>query len=79
MKNNESIEIVKILLSHDKQEFILKSDVWEDPAAWGILLVDLAKHIAISYSQANNLDSKKVLQRIRNGFDIEWESPSENL
>lgn len=78
-KTNKSTEIVKILLENDKQKFILKPDVWDDPAAWGILLVDLAKHIANSYSQAHKLDKKEVLQRIREGFDIEWEFPTEEI
>jgi hypothetical protein len=79
LKKNKSTEIVKILIENDKQKFFLNTDVWEDPAAWGLLLVDLAKHIANSYSQSYKLDKQEVLRRIREGFDIEWKSPTEEV
>ena len=40
IKNNTK-EIIRIWIENDKQKFYLKTDVWEDPAAWGLLLVDL--------------------------------------
>ena len=77
-KKNNVIEIVKILLEDDKQSFFLNTNIWEDPAAWGVLLVDLAKQIADSYSLSTDYDRKEILNRIREGFDAEWEFPTED-
>ncbi len=49
---------------------------WEDPAAWGLLLVDLAEHAANAY-QREGRDKEEVRLRIREGFDAEWSDPTD--
>jgi hypothetical protein len=51
---------------------MLLPETWPDPAAWGILLVDLAKHLVIAYQQTEGRDQADTLQRISDGFDAEW-------
>ena len=51
----------------------LSTDVWKDPAAWGIMLVDLMKHVASAYQQDTGQSDADVLKRIRAGFDAEWQ------
>ena len=51
--------------------------LWKDPAAWGIALVDLAKHIAIAYAQTTDVSEHETLARIRAGFDAEWGNPTD--
>jgi hypothetical protein len=43
---------------------------WEDPAAWGLLLVDVARHATQAYARERN-DPKQVIQHIRQLFDAE--------
>lgn len=43
--------ILEISLLNNKQQFSISSLVWEDPAAWGIVLVDLAKFLAETCSK----------------------------
>ena len=71
-KDPKAMEIVRIWVALGDQHVSLRSDVWEDPAAWGILLVDLAKHIANAYYEASGRKPSETLQRIRAGFDAEW-------
>ncbi|MBA3393422.1 MAG: DUF5076 domain-containing protein [Deltaproteobacteria bacterium] len=59
----------------DNHTIVLRSDEWEDPAVWGMLLADLARHVAASYAEAG-ADPDAVLDRVREGFDAEWESPT---
>jgi hypothetical protein len=44
----------------------------DDPASWGIMLVDLAKHIANAYEQTTGRKRDDVLKRVKDGFDAEW-------
>ncbi|MFM8583639.1 MAG: DUF5076 domain-containing protein [Planctomycetaceae bacterium] len=67
-----AIELVRVWAAHGKQHVSLATSIWQDPAAWGIMLVDLAKHIANAYEQNEEMDYVNVLSRIREGFDAEW-------
>jgi hypothetical protein len=51
--------------------------MWSDPAAWGLFLVDLARHIANAYEQAEGRDYGETLARIRDAFEAEWDSPAD--
>jgi len=52
----------------------LRPATWKDPAAWGLMLVDLARHVANSYEQNEGRDRQEVLARIKAGFDADWPS-----
>jgi hypothetical protein len=41
-----SFEVLRVWIAKKGQHVSLRVGVWEDPAAWGILLVDLIRHIA---------------------------------
>lgn len=69
-------EILRVWLTGDTQTFVLRSNVWDDPAVWGILLVDLARHLANAYT-ARGGDYQATVSRIREGFDAEWENPTD--
>ena len=71
-------ELLRVWAAQGKQHVSLATNLWEDPAAWGIMLVDLAKHIASAYRLLNhekNFDD--ILGRIREGFDAEWENATD--
>ena len=44
-KGGDSSEVLRVWLVGESTQFVLRP-VWEDPAAWGVLLADLARHIA---------------------------------
>jgi len=46
-----AVELVRVWAAHGKTHVSIAASAWEDPAAWGILLVDLARHAANFYSQ----------------------------
>ncbi len=75
----ESREVLRVWYSRESQRFVLRLDVWDDPAAWGLLFVDLARHIAHGHAQKSGDDSSTVLERIRAGFDAEWDSPTDSI
>lgn len=69
---SEGFEIARVWIAEGKQHVSLMTDIWEDPAAWGIILVDLAKHVADSYDKRGAFTTADALSRIKDGFDAEW-------
>ena len=50
---------------------------WEDPAIWGLLLVDIAHHAARAYANTGVLSEQEALERIGLGFIAEWSSATD--
>jgi hypothetical protein len=73
--DEDAVEIARVWIAGGNQHVSLATGVWDDPAAWGILLVDLARHIAAAYGTTTAMTPQAVLARIRSGFDAEWSSP----
>jgi hypothetical protein len=73
----KAIELARVWAAGGKQHISLATGLWSDPAAWGIMLVDLARHIAAAYQHTQGLDPVETLDRIKNGFDAEWESATD--
>ena len=55
----------------------IKTDVWQDPAAYGIVLADLARHIANGFNQSQGKDVVDALRRVVEGFSAEVGSPTD--
>jgi hypothetical protein len=71
-----ALEIARIWSAGGGQLVSLRVGVWRDPAAWGIALADVARHVASAYAeQGHRLDD--ALRRIRDGFDAEWAHPTD--
>ena len=75
--DRNALEIARIWIAEERQHVVLRTEVWEDPAAWGLMLVDLARHVAVAYEQSQGLDRAEALARIRQGFDAEWNCPTD--
>jgi hypothetical protein len=73
----EAREIARIWASCGGQPVALATGLWDDPASWGIMLVDLVHHAANACEQRAGLDRSEVLAGIREGFDAEWESATD--
>jgi Domain of unknown function (DUF5076) len=75
--NADSTEILRLWKVPDVgQQVILRHDAWEDPAAWGLMLADIARHVARAHGQEGQ-DEEEILQRILVGFRAEIESPTD--
>lgn len=69
-------ELARIWAAHGEQHVSLDVSLWRDPAAWGLLLVDLAHHVANAYADTQGLDRSAALARIREAFEVEMDSPT---
>ena len=72
IETKRAMELARIWLVERKQVFVITPNLWDDPAAWGLLLVDLAKHVARAY-EVQGRDAREILERIRAAFDAEWQ------
>lgn len=51
---------------------------FDEPGTWGLLLADVAKHVARIYAQETGIDADDALADIREAFDDELDRPSED-
>ena len=73
----KAFEILRVWVAKGGQHMSLRAGAWADPAAWGLLLVDVARHVANAYQQEAGRDQLKTLQRIKAAWDLEWGSPTD--
>ena len=71
-KDAKARELLRVWASGGSQHVSIAAGLWDDPANWGIVLVDLAKHVANAYEQSAGMTYENALQRLRAGFDAEW-------
>lgn len=70
-------EVLRVWTVPDaSQEYVLEP-AWQDPAAWGLMLVDIARHAARAYARSGQLTEQQVLDRILWGFKVELSSPTD--
>ena len=74
--DSRAAEVLRVWISPGQsQQFTLKS-TWKDSGAWGLLLVDVARHVAEAYALQGQ-DRGAVLARIKASFDAEWSAPTD--
>src|SRR5215470_17488443 len=50
---------------------------FDDPEAWGMLIADVARHVARIYATENQFREEETLERIRSLFNAELDSPTD--
>ncbi len=75
--NPEAIEVLRVWAAPGSPQQLTLRTCWADPGAWGLLLVDIAHHAAQAYEREGR-DPDETLARIRELFDAEWSSPTDD-
>ena len=55
----------------------LRPEVWKDPAAWGIAIADIVRHLADAYQIKQGLDREDTTKRIVGLLEAELRSPTD--
>jgi hypothetical protein len=77
-RDKAAFEVLRVWIAEQGQHVSIRSGAWEDPFAWGIVLADLARHIALAHEiQNNSTDKEAFLARLLEGFDAEIENPTD--
>jgi hypothetical protein len=74
--NPDAIEVLRVWAAPGSPQQIILRTAWRDAGAWGLLLVDLARHAAQAYAREGQ-DLNAALARIRLVFDAEWGQPTD--
>jgi hypothetical protein len=74
--NPQAVEILRVWAVPGSPQQLTLRTTWKDAGAWGLLLVDVARHAAQAYAQEGQ-DPGVVLARIRQLFDAEWAAPTD--
>jgi hypothetical protein len=73
VRSDAGDEVLSVVVEADGRVHVtLRTDQWDDPAAWGILLVDVMRHVARAYGDTNPAAAAEALARVKAGFDAEW-------
>ena len=77
-RDRASFEVMRVWIAEQGQHVSIRSGAWEDPFAWGIVLADLARHIALAHELQNDATSKDAfLERLLEGFHAEIDNPTD--
>jgi hypothetical protein len=79
-RDPRSLEVLRVWIANGEQHVALAFGMWDEAAAWGLLLADLARHIAEAHAQQDSdVDAEDFLEQIRSGFESELDSPTDEV
>ena len=77
-RDKASFEVLRVWIAEQGQHVSLQSGAWDDPFAWGIVLADLARHIALAHQlQHPDTDVDVFVERLLEGFQAEIDNPTD--
>lgn len=51
---------------------------FDDPAVWGVLLTDVARHVARVFETEGVCSAEEALEAIKEALDVEWDRSSDD-
>jgi hypothetical protein len=72
-----AMEVLRAWLIAEALHCSLRADVFEDPATWGAVLADVARHVALALQEADGSDPAGTLRTIGETFARELASTAE--
>ena len=72
-----AIEVIRVWVAKGGQHVSINPLVWKDPQAWGIVLADLAGHVANAYEQALGLGREQTMRKITDLLLAELTNPTD--
>jgi Domain of unknown function (DUF5076) len=74
---SEAIEVLRAWIADQRLHCSLLPTAFDEPDAWGILLADVAHHIADGLAEATGRDAAETLETIRAMFNAELSEPTD--
>ncbi|MGC2193599.1 MAG: DUF5076 domain-containing protein [Terriglobales bacterium] len=78
VSDSKACELIRAWAAHGGLVCSLNPGAWpqdQAPIAWGILLSDVARHVADALHQTYGLEKAAILTRMRGVFDSELDRP----
>jgi len=70
-------ELLRAWVANNGLVCSLRPEIWDDPANWGILLADVARHVANAIEELNGSDPEETLAAIQDLFNRELSNPTD--
>jgi hypothetical protein len=71
LQNQTAKELMSIWIVDDSQTVVFDSTHWPDPAAWGLLMMDLLKHVSHAYAHEGQFSYEDAFSRAKAGMAAE--------
>lgn len=73
--------MIRVWLANDRVHCVLNVGFWEERGiaereCWGMLLADIAQHIAKAHKSEYGHDEQESIAKIRRAFDVELDHPT---
>jgi uncharacterized protein DUF5076 len=68
----QAVEVLRVWAVPGSPQQLTLRTTWKDAGAWGLMLVDIARHVSHAYAKEGQ-DPNAAIARIRELFDAEWE------
>jgi hypothetical protein len=74
--DSNAVEVLRVWAAPGQPQQLTLRTTWKDAGAWGLLLADVARHVANAYGN-EGADPSVALARIRELFDAEMSAPTD--
>jgi len=72
-KGARAVELLRVWAANKAQYVSINPELYDDPAMYGIMLADLAGHVANAYQQASKINRAQTMLMIRGGVEVALE------
>jgi hypothetical protein len=71
-----AVEVLRVWAVPGQPQQLALQTTWKDPAAWGLLLADIARHSSRAYAN-NGASEQETFARILQAFQAEIQAPTD--
>jgi hypothetical protein len=72
-----AVEVLRVWAAPGRPQELTLRTTWTDEGVWGLVLVDIARHVAQAYA-AEGRDPKEVLAPVLELWAAEWAAPTDD-
>ena len=81
-RDSQSREMIRAWIAENGLHCVMNIGTWpergprDEAQAWGILLADVARHIANAFEEHSGADPRELVESIRDRFNAEIDQPT---
>jgi hypothetical protein len=76
-ENSEGQEVLRAFIVDSGLSVSMAPLAFGEPDTWGLLLVDVARHVSRAYESEGQGQFETTMGKIREMFDAEWDRPTD--
>jgi hypothetical protein len=75
--SSQAAEVLRAWVNPNNGLSVMIIPAFRDSGAWGVALVDIARHAARAFADRDGVTEKEALSAIKQFFDAEWHRPTD--